>query len=249
MPPSMASYRRPAAVPFPDDDPFTPEKAALGEMLFFDPILSQSGSTSCASCHNPGLSWGDGLARAIGDTGEALPIRSPTMLNMAWGSLFGWDGKFPSLESVAFAAITGAMNMGLPEPVALARVAANPGYVAAFRGAFGDGAVTRERIEAALATYERTIVSGPAPFDRWVEGDEGAIGVAAKRGFALFNGRANCAECHSGWAFTDGSFQDIGSATGDDLGRGSRFPSSVKLRFCVQGADAAGRGPARSLYA
>lgn len=241
-----ARYRRPSEIPYPEENPYTPEKYALGRLMFFDPILSQSGATSCASCHNPGLSWADSLPLAIGDTGEALTIRTPTLLNIAWISLLGWDGKLAGLEPMSFVPITGKMNMALSEPLALARLAANPGYVDRFKAAFGDGAVTRERIENALATFERSIVSSPAPFDRWMDGDDAAIGDAAKRGFDLFNGRAGCAGCHSGWSFTDGSFHDIGSATGDDVGRGARFPSSVKLRYAFKVPtlrDAARRGP------
>jgi cytochrome c peroxidase len=114
------------------------------------------------------------------------------------------------------------------------RLSELPGYRAAFDAAFGNGSVTREKIEQSLATFERTIVSGQAPFDRWIRGDETAISAAAKRGFALFNGKANCAVCHSGWAFTDAAFHDIGVAKDDDLGRGRLFPMSVKLQHAFK---------------
>ncbi len=243
---AKAPYQRPAEIPYPDDNQYSAAKSALGRLLFFDPILSRSGATSCASCHNPGLSWADNLPRSIGDTGEELPIRAPTLLNVAWVSMLGWDGKFSGLESMTFAPITGRMNMNLAEPVLLTRLTAIPGYVDQFEAAFGDRSVTRERIEKAVATFERSIVSPPAPFDRWIDGDAAAIDETAKRGFDLFNGRAGCAACHSGWAFTDNSFHDIGTATGDDLGRGTRFTSSVKLRYAFKVPtlrDAARRGP------
>lgn len=230
-------YRRPAAaaIPFPEDNPYSAAKAELGRLLFFDPILSGSRSTSCATCHNPGLSWGDGLPRALGDRGAAMMLRSPATLNLAWLSRLGWDGKFPDLEAVTFAAIAGPANMNLAAAEAVARLAAIPDYVRAFSDAFGDGAVTTKRVELALATYERTLVSGEAPFDRWATGgDESAISAAAKRGFALFTGSAGCAGCHSGWAFTDGSFHDIGTAQGDDLGRGKLFPTSRALRYAFK---------------
>lgn len=189
---------------------------------------------SCATCHNPGLSWGDGEPRAIGENQVRLPLRSPTLLNIAWVPKLGWDGHFHDLESVAMGPITGQNNMNLPEQELIGRLAALPGYVAAFDAAFANGGVTREKIEQSLATFERTIVSGDAPFDRWVHGDEAAISAAAKRGFALFNGKANCAVCHSGWAFTDAGFHDIGVAKDDDLGRGRLFPSSVKLQHAFK---------------
>ncbi len=229
-----AEYLRSAPVPFPDDNPYSAAKAELGRTLFFDPLLSASGSRSCASCHNPGLSWGDGLARAVGEGHTTMALRAPTLLDVAWTPRLGWDGKFRDLEAVTFAAITGAGNMNLPEAAAVARLQAIPGYVQAFAAAFEGGGVTRRNIELALATYERTIIPGEAPFDRWIGGDEGVIGEAAKRGFALFNGRAGCSACHSGWAFTDSSFHDIGTAQGDDVGRGRLFPTSLKLRYAFK---------------
>ena len=230
----LLDYRRPAEVPYPDDNPYSAEKADLGRRLFFDPVFSHSGAISCASCHNPKLSWGDGRARAHGEDAADLPLRAPTLLNVAWMPRLGWDGKFRDLESVAFSPITAAANMNLSEEALLARLTAMPDYVAAFAGAFPDGAVSRHNVELALATYERGIVSGEAPFDRWVLGDERAIDEPAKRGFDLFNGKAHCSGCHSGWAFSDGSFHDIGVATGADTGRGRLFPTSAKLRYAFK---------------
>jgi len=203
-------------------------------MMFFDPLLSGSNVRSCATCHNPGLSWGDGQPRAIAEGQKPLTLRSPTLLNVAWIPKLGWDGHFRDLESVAMGPITGITNMNLPEKELLARLSGIPGYVDAFHAAFGKGDVTRKKVELALATFERSIVSGDAPFDRWVTGDNNAISAAAQRGFDLFNGKANCAACHSGWAFTDASFHDIGSAKGDDLGRGKLFPKSVKLQYAFK---------------
>jgi cytochrome c peroxidase len=227
-------YWRPASIPYPKENPYGRAKEELGRALFFDPILSGARVRSCASCHNPGLAWGDGEPRAIGENQVRLPLRSPTLLNIAWIPKLGWDGHFRDLESVAMGPITGQTNMNLPERELIERLSAQPGYVAAFDAAFGKGGVTREKIEQSLATFERTIVSGNAPFDRWIHGDEAAISAAAKRGFALFNGKANCAVCHSGWAFTDAAFHDIGVAKDDDLGRGRLFPSSVKLQHAFK---------------
>jgi cytochrome c peroxidase len=229
-----AKYHRPAEIPFPKGNRYTEAKSSLGALLFFDPILSGSRTRSCSSCHNPALSWGDGLPLAIGENQKAMTQRTPTLLNIAWIPKLGWTGHFRDLESVAFGPITGAGNMNLPESELIERLSAIPGYVEAFTAAFGEGAISRRKIELALATYERSIVSSTAPFDRWIEGDETAIGEAAKRGFDLFNGKANCAACHSGWAFTDGSFHDIGTATGNDIGRGRLFPTSVKLRYAFK---------------
>ena len=163
-----------------------------------------------------------------------MPLRTPTLLNVAWTPKLGWDGHFSDLEHVAITPITASDNMNLPEKTLIERLSAIPGYVSAFDVAFGKGEITTLKIEQALATFERSIVSGEAPFDRWVRGDQTAINAAAKRGFVLFNGKANCAACHSGWAFTDVSFHDIGVAKNDDIGRGRLFPTSVKLQYAFK---------------
>jgi cytochrome c peroxidase len=227
-----ALYRQPAAIPFPPDDPYTAAKAQLGRMLFFDPILSGPGTRSCASCHDPGLSWSDGLPRAIGQ--KQLALRTPTLLDVAWVPVLGWDGKFRDLESVAFGPMLNPDNMANSEAEVLRRLQANPGYVQAFAKVFPDEGITRITIEQALATFERTIVPGMSPFDRWLAGDSTAIDAAAKRGFDLFNGKARCAACHEGPALTDFSFQDIGIAAENDVGRGRLFPRSVKLRHAFK---------------
>jgi cytochrome c peroxidase len=225
-------YRRPVEIPFPEGNPYSEAKSKLGRILFFDPILSGSQVRSCATCHNPTLSWTDSQPRAIGE--KTLPFRSPTLLNVAWIPALGWDGHFRDLEAVAFGPITAAGNMNLPEKVLIERLSAIQGYGDAFAAAFGKPEISPRNIELALATYERSIVSGEAPFDRWIKGDETAISEAAKSGFDLFNGNGRCSSCHSGWTFTDGSFHDIGTARNEDLGRGRFFPTSVKLRHAFK---------------
>jgi len=230
-----AEYLPPASIPFPESNPYSPAKAELGRRLFFDPILCCDQSRACVSCHRPDLAWGDGRARAATREGGEMDLRSPTLLNSAWqdGPL-GWDGKFRSLETVSRVPIAAPSNMNLKLSDAVARLSADDGYRDAFAAAFGDPAVSTDRLEAALATFERLIVAGKAPFDRWITGDEDAIPASAKRGFDLFNGRAGCAGCHSGWSFTDNSFQDIGTATGSDIGRGRLMPSSVALQYAFK---------------
>jgi cytochrome c peroxidase len=227
-------YLWPAKIPYPKDDPYSEAKFKLGRMLFFDPILSGSGSRSCASCHNPGLSWSDGQPRAVGVTQEPLALRCPTLLGVAWVPQPGWTGRFRDVESVAMTPITSPQMMNLPENLLIERLSATPGYVAAFSHAFHEGQINRLQIEQALATFERSILPARAPFDRWIGGERTAISKSAERGFDLFNGKANCAACHNGWAFTDSSFHDIGSALNDDVGRGKLFPNSVKLRYAFK---------------
>jgi cytochrome c peroxidase len=229
----LAKYAPPPVSPV-YNDPNVKKRIELGKMLFFDPVLSGTSSTSCATCHNPGLSWGNGLPRAIGDSGTVMQLRAPTLIDIYQLPRLGWDGKFRDIEAVTFAAITSPANMNLSETEALARIANIPGYAEEFNTIFPGLGMSRSTIEQVVAEYERTIVSESAPFDRFVAGDSHAISPDAERGFALFNGKARCASCHSGWAFTDGSFHDIGTAKGDDIGRAALFPTSVKLRYAFK---------------
>lgn len=228
-----ADFGRPKTTPFPSDDPYSKAKAHLGELLFWDPILSGNGTQSCASCHNPGLSWTDGLRLGVGT--QEMKTHTPTMLNIAWAPILGWDGHFPSLEAVAFdGPITNPGIMNRKPADLIGALSAIPGYRAAFAAAFSDHAITEAHIADALATFERTIVSGSAPFDRWIAGDESAIDARAKHGFALFTGKAGCSNCHIGWAFTDEGFYDVGTTTGDDIGRARLFPNTVKLKYAFK---------------
>ena len=239
-------YLWPARIPYPEDNPFSEAKFKLGRMLFFDPLLSGSGNRSCASCHNPGLSWADGQPRAVGLTQEPLALRCPTLLGVAWIPKLGWAGRFRDLESVAMTPITSPQMMNLSETLLIKRLSEIPGYVASFKKAFNGNQISRRPIEQALATFERSILPTRAPFDRWVDGDSTAISKSAQRGFDLFNKKANCAACHNGWTFTDSSFHDIGTAQNDDLGRGKLFPNSVTLQYAFKTPtlrDVARRGP------
>ncbi len=237
-------YHRPAQIPYPKDDPYSKAKFELGRILFFDPLLSGSKVRSCATCHNPGLSWADGEQRAVGE--KELSLRTPTLLDVAWTPKLGWDGHFRDLESVAIGPLSSPDNMNLPVHELIARLSALPGYVSGFNATYGKGDITQGKIEQALATFERSIVSSDAPFDRFISGDQRAIDERAKRGFVLFNGKANCAACHSGWALTDSSFHDVGVAADDDIGRGRLFPTSVKLKYAFKTPtlrDVTRRGP------
>jgi cytochrome c peroxidase len=213
-------FVRPTRVPYPDDDPYDAQKARLGQMLFFEPRLSGSKWISCSSCHNPGLSWGDALPRGLGAGMKPLARRTPTILNLAWADLLMWDGRKTGLEDQAFGPITSPDEMNGTIEELILRINAIPAYQTEFKKVFGAEGVSERAIRLSIATYERTIVSGQAPFDRWIAGNESAISDSAKRGFDLFNGKANCAVCHTGWNFTDNGFHDIGMPD-KDIGRGA----------------------------
>ena len=215
-------YVRPAAPPFPEANPYTPAKAQLGKQLFFDPRLSGNNDISCAGCHDPDLGWEDGKPVAQSPTGEPQRRHSPTLWNLAWERSFFWDGRSPSLEDQATRPVITQGEMNQPMPSLLAELRAVEGYRDAFARAFPDAEpkITEATMAKAIATYERTIVQPTTPFDQWAAGDADAISEAAKRGFDLFNGKANCAACHGSWRFTRGAYHDIGLKNAGDLGRG-----------------------------
>lgn len=228
-----AGYRRPAMIPFPKANPYTPEKAALGKKLYFDPRLSFTSAQSCASCHSPGFGWGDGLAVGVGHNMGKLGRRSPTIVNAAWATVFMWDGRFASLEEQALSPIQAAGEMNMPIEKLMERLAGIAEYKPLFAAAFGSEGMTPKTIAEAIATYERTVVSARAPFDEWIEGNEQAISGQARRGFVLFNTKGRCASCHEGWNFTDDGFHDIGLPT-RDLGRGEILPGISKMQHAFK---------------
>jgi cytochrome c peroxidase len=228
-----AEYRRPKSIPFPKDNPYTAEKEALGKKLYFDTRLSKFHVQSCASCHNPAYAWGDGLPKGVGNLMKTLGRRSPTIINAAYGQIFMWDGRMASLEQQALGPITGDVEMGLTLPELVRRLKAIPEYKPLFEAAFPGQGINPKTVAKAIATYERTVVSGEAPFDEWVDGNDKAISDSAKRGFMLFNTKANCSACHSGWRFTDDSFHDIGLKD-DDIGRGKFLPGVLKAKHAFK---------------
>src|SRR5271156_4405152 len=222
------NFQRPTAVPAPKANPITADKVALGKALFFDPRLSGSGAISCATCHNPGLGWQDGLAKGVGIGGSQLSRHTPTILDVAFGEPFFWDGRAATLEDQAKGPLTSTKEMSMSVARAVPLLSSMPWYVDAFSRAYPGQAISLETIASAIASYERTVVSNDAPFDRWVKGDDGAMSSAAVRGFVLFNGKANCAACHSTWRMSDDGFHDIGLHD-TDRGRAAIAPGIVQL--------------------
>ena len=170
---------------------YTPEKVSLGKKLYFDTRLSVSSAQSCASCHSPSFGWGDGLAVGVGHGMEKLGRHSPTVVNAAWGAIFMWDGRLATLEEQALGPIQAAGEMNMPLEQLMGRLDTIAEYKPLFARLSREG-MTPKTLAKAIATYERTVVSERAPFDAWIEGDEKAISEEAKRGFAVFNGKALC---------------------------------------------------------
>jgi cytochrome c peroxidase len=203
-------WLRPAQVPYPPDNAPNAQRISLGRTLFFDPRLSGSGFLSCATCHNPGLGWSDGLPTGIGHDFKRLGRATPTVLNAAFQPLLMWDGRKPNLEAQALGPIESAGEMNMPLDELVKRLSAINGYHALFDKAYPGEGISTVTVGKAIASFERTVVSTPAPFDRWRKGNKKAISADAERGFALFNGKAACVKCHQGFNFTDNGFHNIG---------------------------------------
>lgn len=205
----------PAKVPAPKDNETTPANVALGKLLFFDPRLSGDNKMSCATCHMPEKAFGDGVALPKGDGGKILTRNTQTCLNVGFFESFFWDGRAGSLEEQALGPITSPdeMNQNLDE---LERELSDiPDYVDQFRKVF-QTKPNREGIAKALAAFQRTLVTGPSPFDQYLAGDEDALSDEAKQGLELFRGEAGCVRCHNGPLLSDGKFYRLGASYRDE---------------------------------
>jgi cytochrome c peroxidase len=229
-------YRRPPPKPVENQ-----ALVDLGRDLFFETRISASGKTACAGCHFAELGWGVTDARSRNDSGKLTSRKSQPLVGIghAQNTVFGWDGRNPSLEAQAKSSVaTGSMSMRETDtPVKVEvieeRIKSDPAYVKKFSAALPDAPINIDTIAKAVAHFERTLDPGPAPFDRWIEGDERAISDSAKRGFALFTGKANCFACHGGWRFTDDKFHDIGTTT-TDRGRGREVKDDELMQFAFK---------------
>jgi len=193
------------------EDPMSSAKVELGRRLFYDKLLSDNQTFACATCHEQKRAFTDGLATPKGSTGVQLARNSMALANVGYASTLTWaNGLQTELHRQAFIPIFGdaPKELGQPSMEALdARLAAIPYYQTAFEEAFPDASVklSTDHVTRALAAFQRTLLSGRAPFDRYLQNaDETAISEAAKRGYALFNGeKFECFHCHGGFNFSD----------------------------------------------
>jgi len=218
-------------VPVPTLNPPTAATIALGRKLFYEVKLSADASMSCASCHNPTFGFTDRRRHSTGVGGKTGARNAPTVINAAYVPAQFWDGRASSLEEQAGGPIANPIEMNQAHDVCVSKLEADPSYQASFAQAFGPGTITMGKLEAAIASFERTLVSGNSPFDRYqFGGDKHALSAPAVRGLAIFRdeNKANCVACHTMGEkyalFTDGKFHNIGAgvnAEGDltDLGR------------------------------
>ena len=191
---------------------------AIGWKLFFDPLLSKPRNTSCASCHDPEKGFESGVALGEGAYGDTLPRNAPTVVNLADAEFFFWDGRAGSLEEQAKGPIENPIEMDLSHDEAARRVRGEAAYAKAFEQA-GVNDITIDSIAQAIAAFERGLVTGPAPVDKWLAGDRSVFNEEQERGRMIFFTRGQCATCHFGPNFTDGMFHNIGTGTAEDPGR------------------------------
>lgn len=197
-------------VPVPEDNPQTPDKIQLGKLLYFDPRLSGDGSTSCASCHEPSLGWGDGGEISRGYPGTKHWRNSQTVLNAAYYNKLFWAGEVTSLESQANSAITGNLA-GNGDPMMIEeRLRQIPEYVRRFKKVFGQNPLYSDALKA-ISAFEREVpVSRNVPFDAYTKGDKTALSEKAVKGMELYEGKAGCFQCHNSALFSDQDYHALG---------------------------------------
>ncbi|KFE60881.1 cytochrome-c peroxidase [Hyalangium minutum] len=214
LPPGVSPVLWKVSVP-PGAEP-TPDKVLLGEKLFNDQRLSVDNTVSCSTCHEPKKGFVDGKDRSVGIKDQKGMRNSPTVLNAMFNASQFWDGRAATLEDQAKLPILNPIEMGMPSPEAVVtKVRAIPEYAAEFQKVFGRE-VNYDDLAAAIAAFERTQFSGSARFDAFIHGDEKAFNASEKRGWALFNGKGRCTECHAANIvsplFSDQKFHNIGIA-------------------------------------
>lgn len=212
-------------VPLPEDNPITQEKVALGRKLFYDRRLSFNNTLSCALCHIPEQGFtSNELETAVGFEGRSLRRNAPTLYNVAYMEKLFHDGRESTLETQVWGPFLAANEMAAPSVGWLVeRVRKLPDYQGMFERAFGRPA-SMELLGQAIASYERTLVSGNSPFDRWYFGKvQGAMSPEAQHGFKLFTGKAGCVACHTiarNYAlFTDNKSHNTGLGWHNAMGK------------------------------
>ncbi|MBW3599231.1 MAG: c-type cytochrome [Planctomycetes bacterium] len=224
--PAQEEYKLeiPAGLPkmrIPRDNPLTKEKVELGKQLYFDKRLSQDSTVSCASCHDPAKGWSNAERFATGFQKQQGGRNSPTVVNAGYHYFQFWDGRAKHVEGQALGPIQNPIEMAMEMGPLVERLNKIPGYREQFQEVFGTD-VTEEGVAKAIGAFERTLLAGDAPYDRYEAGDEDALSESAKRGMDIFFNKAQCSGCHAGPLFTDGGFHNIGVSWDKeepDLGR------------------------------
>lgn len=196
----------------------------LGEMLFFDPVLSRDSSVSCASCHKPDFAFADNVAFSRGIFNQKTGRNTPSAMNMTNRNFYFWDGRSETLEHQAMGPVENSGEMDFPVSLLIKRMLKNDYYRNAFRNVYGKDP-SKELIASALAEYERTLETNSSAFDKYMSGDDTTLFTeSAKRGLEIFNVKGKCFDCHFGVDFTgNDDFRNIGLFNAKDLNDKGRF--------------------------
>ncbi|MFQ3181044.1 MAG: cytochrome c peroxidase [Polaribacter sp.] len=210
-------------VEYPADNPYSNEKKQLGKTLFFDPRLSKSGQIACASCHNPELGWTDNSTRSFGHDRQTGSRNSMTILNVAYAKELFWDGRASSLEDQARFPIPDELEMNMDLEYAVENLKNIEGYKTLFKKAFGNQEITLQKIQYAIATFERTVKSPLTKFDKFITGKSDKFTDQEVLGLHIFRTKARCINCHNTGYFSDNQFHNDGQtlfgAKDEDFGR------------------------------
>ena len=211
----------------PEDNPMSAEKVELGKMLYFDPRLSKDGTVSCATCHDPKKAWAEDRPTSVGIGSQRGDRNAPTVINAAYAESQFWDGRAATLEEQALGPIENPIEMGHKLEAMIADLSKIDGYREQFKKVFGTE-ITKEGVAKAIAAFERTVLSGNSPYDRYMAGQKDALTEAQKRGLELFED--NCRVCHTPPLFSNWGFYNAGV--------GSDKPEPDKGRMEVTGKPA-----------
>jgi cytochrome c peroxidase len=210
-------------VPIPADNPPTAETIELGRRLYYDPILSKDNTVSCASCHQPDFGFADPRQFSVGVNGGTGDRQAPSVWNAAYYTTQFWDGRAATLEDQAVGPMANPIEMAHTIEDIEKILAADAAYVAMFERAFGPGPITGQNAAKAIASFERTVLTGNSPFDRYMYGgDETALSEQAKLGLEVFRNKdkGNCAVCHTieedHALFSDSKFHNLGVGAATD---------------------------------
>ncbi|HYP06273.1 MAG TPA: cytochrome c peroxidase [Bryobacteraceae bacterium] len=200
-------------IQWPADNPYSKAKADLGKLLYFDKRLSADGTVACANCHHPKFAFADGSATSLGIKGQRGGRSAPTVFNRAYSLNQFWDGRAATLEEQAKGPMANPVEMGNTHEALVTKLRGIPGYGPLFQKAFGTHDWDIEHVSKAIATFERTVLSGNSAYDQYKAGKKSAMTAQQVRGMQLFFGKARCDSCHEGINFTTNAYHNLGVGT------------------------------------
>lgn len=212
-----------------EDKPKKLTKEQLGEMLFFDTILSEDYSISCASCHKPEFAFADTVAFSTGVHGRKGTRNTPSAMNVASREALFWDGRAQTLEEQALGPIENPVEMNLTVTEAIQRLN-NSKYRQLFLDVFGK-VPDKDNLGAAISAFEQTLETGDTPNDRWLRDEPGGLTAQQERGREIFRVKGKCFECHFTPDFTADEFRSIG------LFNGKAYNDSGRYHFTKNAED------------